>query len=127
MPSLLCLSEGILQRGNAAKALLFDLIDVLEPPQFHLRSNRDGRVINLEFWLRIDAVAVEDELGERSVHEEAMVRWTLRLTPADLFLARRRCENALKVLMSVWHDSSSSGLCFGCIFLRPDSAYPDES
>ncbi|WP_147435539.1 hypothetical protein [Paenirhodobacter hankyongi] len=119
----------ILRRGNGAEVVLFELVDVLEPTRFHLRSIRDGLEISLAFGTRIDAIAIEteNEIGERSFHEVALGRWPSRSAPPAWLSARLRGEGAREVLVSVHHVSSTAGLRIGRIFVRPDSTSPNES
>lgn len=119
----------VLRRGNGAEVVLFEIVDVLEPTRFHLRSIRDGLEISLAFGTRIDAIAIEaeNEIGERSFHEVALGRWPSRSAPPAWLSARLRGEGAREVLVSVHHVSSTAGLRIGRIFVRPDSTSPNES
>lgn len=118
----------VLRRSSGAEVLLFEVVDVLEPTRFEIRPGRNGLDLKLAFGTRIDAIGLEaeDELGQRAFHTVALGRWPTREAP-PAWLQARLSGDAREVTLSIQQQAAEDGLRIGRVFLRPETARPDES
>lgn len=119
----------VLRRSSGAEALLFEVVDALQPTRFDLRSSREGLHVSFSLLTAIDALAIEteDELGRRDFHEIALGRWPTRNAPPDWLVVNRLRRDPRELSFTVAQRPATGGLVIGRIFVRPESTRPDES
>ena len=116
----------VLERLSGAEAFLFEIVDVLEPVRFEVRSNKDGLDVALALGTPVDAIGIEseDELGVRELHEVSLGHVPSAKAPPDWLSARHAggdpCE--LRVFIS---ERDTEGLHIGRFFIRPTGARPN--
>ena len=117
----------VLERSSGAEALLFEIVDVLEPVRFEVRSNKDGLDVALALGTPVDAIGIEseDEFGMRELHEVSLGHVPSEKAPPDWLSARHAgddpCE--LRVFIS---ERDTEGLHIGRFFIRPTGAPPNQ-
>lgn len=118
----------VLERSSGAEAFLFEIVDVLEPVRFEVRSSQDGLDVALALGTPVDAIGIEseDELGVREFHEVSLGHVPSEKAPPDWLSARHAggdpCE--LRVFIA---GRDTEGLQIGRFFIRPAGARPNES
>jgi hypothetical protein len=122
-------SAVVLKRSTGAEAVLFELVNLLEPSRFTVRPSRSGIEITIELGTAIDAIGieVEDEFGRREFHEISLGRWPARKPAPPWLRAWISGATANEAKVQIAQTDAVNGLRIGRILIRPDSPRPDES
>lgn len=117
----------VLRRSNGAELVLFEIVDALQPTRFDLRPSRLGLQATFAIGVAIDAVAVEaeDELGNRSSYEIALVRRPVQEAAPEWLNAELSGSDAREVTLTVALQPANQGLMIGRVLVRPDGVNAD--
>ena len=114
--------QVVLHRGSGAEAVLFELVDALQPQAYSTRPTAGIVCFKVSLGRGIAAfgLEIEDELSHREMVEVSVGRHPAETRAPEWLQVRLPNGDASEIEVTILHNETEHGLRVGRIFIKPD-------